>query len=87
MSEANEIDDDEIGIWNYRIVNVKSKNGGKDWYCLQEVHYRGGKPMGYGEPCLGSETMETFMFVWQMLEQALKEPPLQEEDFKKGEAK
>jgi len=80
VSEAN-----EIGTWNYRIVNVKSENG--DWYCLQEVHYRGGKPMGYGEPCLGSETMETFMLVWEMMEQALKEPPLQEEDFKKGETK
>jgi hypothetical protein len=67
--------------WNYRIVNTKSKNGGEDWYCIQEVTYYDGKPDGYGDPCLGSEDMETFGDVWHMMQEAVKLPPLQEEDF------
>jgi len=26
-------------VWDYRIVNTKTANGGEDWYCLQEVVY------------------------------------------------
>ena len=40
-----------------------------------------GKPDGYGDPCLGSEDMETFGDVWHMMQEAVKLPPLQEEDF------
>ncbi len=68
--------------WNYRIVNTKSDNDGEDWYCLQEVCYdMEGKPTGYGEPCLGSESMESFGDVWHWIQEAMKLPPLQEEDF------
>lgn len=67
--------------WNYRIVNTKSENGGEDWYCLQEVIYRGGKPKGYGNPCTGSESMESMKEVWRLMEMAMTLPPLQEEDF------
>ena len=69
--------------WNNRIVNLKSQNGGEDWYCLQEVHYdTQGKPTGYSAPCLGSENMESFKEVWDMMAEAMELPPLQEEDFK-----
>jgi hypothetical protein len=69
-------------VWNYRIVNTKTANGGEDWYCLQEVIYNdAGKPESFGAPCLGSESMESFGDVWYMMEQAMKHPPLQEEDF------
>jgi hypothetical protein len=69
-------------MWNYRIVNTKSENGGKDWYCLQEVFYTKGKPTGYGDPCTGSETVESLREVWKMMDEAMALPPLQEEDFK-----
>ena len=67
--------------WNYRIVNTKTANGGEDWYCIQEVTYHDGIPSGYGDPCLGSEDMETFGDVWHMMQEAMTLPPLQEEDF------
>ena len=69
--------------WNNRCVNLKSQNGGEDWYCLQEVHYdMQGKPTGYAAPCLGSESMESLRDVWDMMAEAMELPPLQEEDFK-----
>ena len=68
-------------FWNYRIVNTKTANGGEDWYCIQEVVYEDGKPIGYGAPCLGSESMESFGDVWHMMQEAMTLPPLQEEDF------
>lgn len=73
--------------WNYRIVNVPSENGGDDWYCIKEVSYdpETNKPTGYGDPCLGSESMETFGDVWHMMEEAMKLPPLQQNDFEKKE--
>lgn len=68
-------------VWNYRIVNTKTANGGEDWYCLQEVFYFNGKPDSYGNPCLGSEDMESLGDVWHMMQEAMTLPPLQEEDF------
>lgn len=68
-------------FWNYRIVNTKTANGGEDWYCIQEVVYRDGKPESFGAPCLGSEDMESFGDVWHMMQEAVTLPPLQEEDF------
>ena len=70
--------------WNYRIVNVKSQNGGDDWYALQEVSYEDdGTPTGYGDPCMGSETYEDVVEVFKkMITEATNKPPLQEEDFK-----
>ena len=69
--------------WNYRIVNAKSENGGEDWYCLQEVYYEDDEPMGYCDPCTGSEDMESLRDVWRMMGLAMEKPPLQEEDFEK----
>jgi hypothetical protein len=69
--------------WNHRIVNRKSENGGEDWYCLQEVSYnKKGKPYGYCDPCTGSEDMKSLKALFKLMNQALKHPPLQEEDFK-----
>ena len=67
--------------WNYRVVNAKSENGGEDWYCLKEVFYVGSVPMGYSDPCVGSEDMDSMRDVWRMMGMALEKPPLQEEDF------
>ena len=73
--------------WNYRIVNDKRGNDGEDWYCLKEVSYDDlGKPTGYGDPCLGAEDMESFMRVWEWISEAVKLPPLEEDDFtRKGD--
>ena len=69
--------------WDYRVVNLKSQNGGDDWYTLQEVSYDDdGKPAVYFDPCLGSETYESFVEIFKdMITKAINEPPLQEEDF------
>lgn len=83
--ELNELNDGGGFTWNYRIVNTKSENGGADWYCLQEVTYRDGKPEGYGNPCTGSEDMESMKEVWRLMEMAMELPPLQETDFIEGE--
>jgi len=70
--------------WNYRIVNLKSENGGDDWYCLTEVCYdMNDKPTGYSTPCLGSDSMEGMRNVWDMMGEAMVLPPMQEEDFPK----
>jgi len=74
---------EELFTWDYRIVNAKSENGGEDWYCLKEVIYSNGKLFGHGEPCTGSEDMESLRDVWRMMGLAMKKPALQEEDFEK----
>lgn len=33
-------EDDGSFTWGYRIVNTKSENYGRNWYCLQEVTYK-----------------------------------------------
>jgi len=72
--------------WNYRIVNDKRGNGGEDWYVLQEVTYnKAGQPNGYSSACVGSETMEGMREVWEMMQHAMENPPLQPEDFVKYE--
>ena len=69
-------------FWNYRIVNLKTQNGGEDWYCLQEVYYdMNSRPTGYLVPCIGSESMEGMRNVWDMMAEAMELPPMQEEDF------
>ena len=69
--------------WNYRIVNVPSENGGEDWYCLKEVSYdpETNKPTGYGDPCVGSETHEDCLKVFEFFKKASWMPALQEKDF------
>lgn len=68
--------------WNYRVVNLKSQNGGEDWFCLQEVYYdMNDKLIGYCSICLGAESMKSLYDVWKMMEDGMAFPPLQEEDF------
>ena len=72
--------------WNYRIVNMPSKNGGEDWYELQEVTYDAdGKPDGYGDTGhIGSETPEGALKVLKWVADGCSLPPLHEDDFSKG---
>jgi hypothetical protein len=58
--------------WNNRIV----KND-DDSFSLVEMHYAdGGKPLGYTEPCLVSETVEGLHEVYVRLAEAFKHPPV-----------
>ena len=75
-------------IWNYRMVNCPSTNGGQDWIQLKEVYYEGEvlRPMGYCDPpMLGSETVKGLEMTMQMLNNALNRPVLHENEFKQGE--
>ena len=67
--------------WSYRIVNLKSENGGDDWYALREVHYVDGKPVAHAAPCLGTETVEQWDWLLNKVSHSEIMPPLQETDF------
>jgi len=75
-------------IWNYRMVNCPSTNGGKDWIQLKEVYYEGEvlTPTAYCDPpLLGDETFQGLEEMLRMLNSALNRPVLHENDFKEGE--
>ena len=75
-------------IWNYRMVNCPSANGGEDWIQLKEVYYEGEvlTPVNYCDPpVLGSETFHGLEMTMRMLNNALNRPVLHENDFKQGE--
>ena len=73
-------------FWNYRIVNLKSENGGEDWYCIREVYYGDNKELeGHSDIAVGSESLEDLSNVLHMMGEALKLPVLQEGDFDNGE--
>lgn len=73
--------------WNYRIVNLKSENGGEDWYCIREVYYDDNeKPEGHSDVAVGSESLEDVLNVLDMMRKATKLPALQESDFPKEES-
>jgi hypothetical protein len=76
-------EDDCAFTWNYRIVNLKSENGGEDWYCLREVVYdTQGNPQGSMTPCVGGDSMEEMRSMMSLIAQATTSPAIQEEDFK-----
>ena len=73
-------------FWNYRIINMKSENGGEDWYCIREVYYGDKKELeGHSDIAVGSESLEDLGNVLDMMRKALKLPVLQEGDFNNGE--
>ena len=68
--------------WNYRIVNTKTLNNGDDYYCLQEVFYNDADvPYAYSAPSTGADTEQEVRMVFNMMNQALEQPFLQESDF------
>ena len=69
-------------FWNYRIVNMKSENGGEDWYCIREVYYGDNKELeGHCGISVGSESLEDLQNVLDMMHKATTLPVLQEGDF------
>ena len=72
-------------FWNYRIVNLKSQNGGEDWYCIREVYYdENKKPEGHSDVTVGSESLEDVLNVLDMMRKATELPALQESVFDDG---
>ena len=77
------IDENERGYtWNHRVINTPSKNGGEDWYTFQEVGYENGVPTGYGDACMGGDTVKELTDLVARLQLALTKPVLHEDDFK-----
>ena len=66
-------------MWNHRVVNVKSENGGEDWFTIREVFYEDGKPVGYTDACYGSETIEGLRLTYERMIRALDLPVLNED--------
>ena len=74
-------------FWNYRVVNLKTMNGGENWYAVCEVFYdeETKKPEGYTTFQLGGETVNELEDVLQMIDKAFLLPVLEESDFPQGE--
>lgn len=68
--------------WNHRVVKMDDEDG---TLLFAEVFYdEEGKPMGYTEPFMGSETMEGLAETLTRLLNAMNEPVLDAKtDFKK----
>ena len=66
-------------MWNHRVMNLKTQNGGEDWFTIREVFYEGDKPMGYIDPCYGSETEEGLLTTLSRMLNALQLPVLNED--------
>ena len=68
--------------WNYRLVNMAHENGGEPWVQIMEVYYDDtGKPNGYADATLGSETVDSCKEVLAMMQDAFNKPVLNQEDF------
>jgi hypothetical protein len=68
--------------WNFRLLDVSDENLGEPYIMLIEAHYNDkGVPVGYSDPCTGSETIEGMkqLVAWYAL--ALDKPILKKSDF------
>ena len=71
-----------MSTWNFRVLDVTDENGGDPYLTLVEVHYNdAGVPVGYCDPCTGSEDLEGMkqLIEWHSL--ALAKPVLKKSDF------
>jgi hypothetical protein len=68
--------------WNFRLLDLTDENLGEPYIVLVEAHYNDkGVPVGYGNPCTGSETVEGMkqLVAWYAL--ALDKPVMQKSEF------
>jgi hypothetical protein len=68
--------------WNFRLIDLSDENEGEPYVALYEVHYTDESvPVGYSDPCTGSESVESLREVlrWQAL--ALDKPVMQKSEF------
>ena len=72
-------------MWNFRLIDVSDTNGGEPYVQLFEVYYNDkDEPVGYSNPCTGSETVEGMKTLIKWYALALDKPVLQKSDFFKG---
>ena len=71
-----------MSTWNFRLLDVTDENGGDPYLTLVEVHYNdAGVPVGYCDPCTGSEDLGGMKHLIQWYTLALGKPVLQKGDF------
>ena len=69
--------------WNYRVINVPSRNGGEDFIQVCEVYYNeDGRPIGYTYvEQIGGETVQSAKNNWEQIAEAFQHPVLHESQF------
>ena len=68
--------------WNFRLLDVSDENLGEPYIVLVEAHYNDkGIPVGYGNPCTGSEDIEGMRQLIEWYTLALGKPVMQKTDF------
>jgi hypothetical protein len=70
-----------MSTWNFRLLDLTDANLGDPYLELVEVHYNDkGVPVGYTDPCTGSETIEGMkqLVAWYAL--ALDKPVMQQSE-------
>ena len=67
--------------WCHRVMNCPSENGGDDYFCFVEVHYKDGEPVGYTDAFMGGDTAEELRELVSMLTRALDKPVMHESEF------
>ena len=76
-----------MGTWNFRLLDVTDENGGGilrlyPYIELVEVSYNdAGVPVGYCDPCTGSENLEGMKQLVEWYALALNKPVLNKSDF------
>jgi hypothetical protein len=71
-----------MSTWNFRLLDVADENGGDPYLELIEVHYNdAGVPVGYCDPCTGSEDLGGMKQLIEWYTLALGKPVLQKGDF------
>jgi hypothetical protein len=71
-----------MSTWNFRVLDVTDENGGDPYLTLVEVHYNdAGVPVGYCDPCTGSEDLEGMLGLLRWHSLALAKPVLKKSDF------
>jgi hypothetical protein len=74
-----------MSTWNFRVLDVTDENGGDPYLTLVEVHYNdAGVPVGYCDPCTGSEDLEGMKQLIEWYALALDKPVLKPSDFVGG---
>jgi hypothetical protein len=71
-----------MSTWNFRLLDVADENGGDPYLTLVEAHYNdAGVPVGYCDPCTGSDTVEGMKQLIEWYALALAKPVMKKGDF------
>jgi hypothetical protein len=72
--------------WNHRVILHAGADAGDDYYCIHEVHYDDGKPVGYTVDGVdvGGNSVEDLRTVLAQMTRSLEHPVLTPADFETG---